>query len=141
MTKIEFRTNLSDKINYTCRWVRQTLSHSRDTHMVLFSSDHMQLSKLDEMLWTFSDEDFLPHVMANDPQAHRSPIILTNDDNIDFPHRKILVNLSTEIPASFAQFERLLEIISTDSTDTEAGRKRYAHYRQRGYSLHHEVAK
>ena len=141
MTKIEFRTSLHDKIDYTCRWVHKALSHSKDIHIVLFSPDHRQLSQLDEMLWTFSSEDFLPHAMVNDPQAHRSPVILTSDDNIDFLHRKILVNLSTEIPASFAQFERLLEMISTDNADTEAGRKRYAYYRKRGYSLHHEVAK
>lgn len=139
MTKIEFRTDIANKITYTCRWVRKALSLSSAPKIVLFSRDRTQLARLDEALWTFSDQDFLPHAMANDPKAFRAPVILTDSDTIELPHHQILVNLSDTVPSCFAQFERLLEIVSTDQADTEAGRQRYAHYRQRGYTLHHEA--
>lgn len=141
MTRIEFRTDIADKISYTCRWVRKALSLSSPPKIVLFSSDRTQLVKLDEALWTFSDQDFLPHAMANDPKAARAPVILTDNDIIELPHHQILVNLSDVIPSCFAQFERLIELVSTDQADAAAGRERYAHYRQRGYTLHHEAAR
>lgn len=139
MTKIEFRTDISDKIMYTCRWVRKALSISPTPQIVLYASDRTQLARLDEALWTFSDQDFLPHAMANDPRALHSSVILTDNDTLDLPHHQILVNLSTKIPSCFAQFERLLEIVSTDEADIESGRQRYTHYRERGYNLHHEA--
>lgn len=141
MTKIEFRTDIADKITYTCRWVRKALSLSPTPKIVLYANDRALLTRLDEALWTFSDKDFLPHAMANDPRAARAPVILTDNDTAELPHYQVLVNLSSDIPSCFAQFERLLEIVSTDQADTEAARQRYAHYRQRGYTLHHEASR
>ena len=99
------------------------------------------LNRLDDTLWTFSDSDFLPHAVLGDRHAARCPVILTSSDTDELPHSQILLNLSPDIPAFYAQFERLLELVSTDPADTEAGRQRYVHYRERGYTLHHETAK
>jgi DNA polymerase-3 subunit chi len=141
MTRIEFRTDIADKIRYTCLWVRKAFSLSPIPKIVLFVRDRTQLTNLDEALWTFSDQAFLPHAVASDPKAFRAPVVLTDSDTIELPHRQILVNLSDAIPSCFTRFERLIELVSTDQADTAAGRKRYAHYRQRGYTPHHEAAR
>ena len=99
-----------------------------------------QLQLLDQALWTFSDTDFLPHVVAGDALAPHTPIILTDHDAADLPHHEMLLNLSNRTPAHFARFERMFEIISADPADTAAGRERYAFYKQRGYPLTHFVA-
>ncbi len=141
MTNIEFRTHIADKINYTCRWVRKAFSNAPDSRIVILSSDKNLLNRLDDALWTFSDSDFLPHAMLGDRLASRSPVILTYDDQCEMPHHQILVNLSPAVPACYARFDRLIELVSTEASDTEAGRQRYVHYRERGYALHHEIAK
>ena len=141
MTRIEFRTDIADKITYACRWVRKAFSLSPVPGIVLFTGDRAQLTRLDEALWTFSDQDFLPHAAAEDRLASRAPVILTDNDAAVLPHSQILVNLSDRIPACFARFERLIELVSTDEADTLAGRQRYAHYRERGYTLHHEAVR
>ncbi|MCM1512454.1 MAG: DNA polymerase III subunit chi [Oxalobacter formigenes] len=141
MTQIEFRTDIADKITYTCRWVRKAFSLSPVPGIVLFTRDRAQLARLDEALWIFSDQDFLPHAAAGDPLAAHSPVILTDNDAAELPHSQILVNLSGRIPACFARFERLIELVSADETDTQAGRQRYAHYRERGYTLRHEAVR
>lgn len=141
MTNIEFRTHIADKIHYTCRWVRKALANSSDCRVVIYATDRNLLNRLDDTLWTFSDSDFLPHAVIGDRHAARCPVILTSSDTCELPHNQILVNLSPDIPSFYAQFERLLELVSTDPADTEAGRQRYVHYRERGYTLHHETAK
>ena len=102
--------------------------------------DRAQLQQLDQALWSFSEQDFLPHVHARDPLAAQTPIILTADDSADLPHHQILINLGSDTPAHFARFERLLEIISADDADKAAGRDRYRFYKERGYPLTHHVA-
>jgi DNA polymerase-3 subunit chi len=45
------------------------------------------------------------------------------------------MNLGHALPASFASFERLLELVGTDAEELQAGRERYRFYRDRGYPL------
>ena len=140
MTRIDFHTNIADKIGYACRLVRKARARSASCRIVLLA-EPAQLQTLDQMLWTFSDTDFLPHVLAGDSLAPQTPVILTDDrDGADLPHHEMLLNLSNRTPLHFARFERMFEIISPDPTDTAAGRERYAFYKQRGYPLTHFVA-
>jgi DNA polymerase-3 subunit chi len=91
-------------------------------------------------MWTISATDFLPHVLAGDPLAAQTPIILTDDAAAEVPHHDILVNLSQLPPANYAQFQRVFEIVSMDEQDAQAGRQRFLHYRQQDVQLTHFVA-
>jgi DNA polymerase III subunit chi len=139
MTRIDFHTNVPDGITYTCRLVRKARSAAGDSRIIILVKDKRDLAKLDEAMWTFSAQDFLPHAVAGDVLASQSPVILTEEIG-EPPHHEILINLSGTVPTSFAQFERVFEIVSQDPTDTEAGRERYGYYKQRGYPLTHSVA-
>lgn len=138
MTRVDFHSKVPDKLLYACRLVRK--ARAADMRVVIFTQDRTQLDALDEALWTFSEQDFLPHVVAGDELATQTPVILTDDAGAELPHHQILINLSGETPAHFARFERLFEVISTDEDDLAAGRERYRQYQQRGYPLTHFVA-
>lgn len=138
MTRIDFHSNVADKIAYACRLVRK--ARAAHCNAVVIGSDRRQLDMLDEALWTFSDQDFLPHVMADDALAAQTPVILATNETTEFPHYQVLINLAPETPTQFARFERMLEIVSADAEDKTAGRDRYRFYQQRGYPLTHFVA-
>ena len=138
MTRIDFHSDVPNKIAYACRLVRK--AHAANYRVVVLTRDHADLTELDQALWTFSELDFLPHVTADDPLAASTPIILTDTDEVELPHHQILVNLSASTPTHFARFERMFEIISIDDMDKSAGRERFRFYKQRGYPLTHFVA-
>lgn len=138
MTRIDFHSNVPDKFGYACRLVRK--ARAARCQVVLLTRDRDDLAVLDQALWTFSEQDFLPHVAADDPLAASTPIILTDSDDKELPHYQILINLSAGTPAHFARFERMFEIISAEEADKAAGRERYRFYQQRGYPLTHFVA-
>ena len=135
MTRIDFHTNIADRIGYTCRLTRK--ARAADHRIVLLAADRAQRDALDDALWRFSDFDFLPHVSADDPLAARTPIVLADSDTTAVPHHHLLINLSGATPAHFARFERMIEIISTADADLLAGRERYVFYKERGYLLSH----
>ena len=139
MTRIDFHSNVPDKIGYACRLVRKA-RRAANSRLVLFTNDRSQLAALDEALWTFSEQDFLPHVMASDPLATQTPVLLSDSETVDLPHHQVLINLSNTTPAHFASFERMIEIVAADDADKLAGRERYRFYQQRGYPLTHFVA-
>lgn len=138
MTRIDFHSNVPDKIIYACRLVRK--ARAANCKVVILANDAQHAASMDNALWSFSELDFLPHVMANDTLAPATPIILTHSDTADMPHHQILINLSSVTPAHFARFERMFEVISSDEDDKLAGRERYRFYQQRSYPLTHFVA-
>ncbi len=140
MTKIDFHSNVPDKIAYACRLVRKARTHATHLHIVVLTADPGQLAAMDHALWVLSDVDFLPHVRAGDPLASHTPVILTDSDATTLEHHHILINLSDVTPSHFSRFERLFEIISNEEKATAAGRQRYAFYKQQGYPLTHFVA-
>jgi DNA polymerase-3 subunit chi len=138
MTRIDFHTNIPDKLSYACRLARK--AYAAGGKLVLLTEDAAQAEKLNEALWNVSETDFLPHVMAGDPLAAHTPIIVTDSDQGDLPHADMLVNLTQRTPANVDRFNRVFEIISVDEDDAAAGRKRYVAYKQQSYPLTHFVA-
>lgn len=138
MTRVDFHSKVPNKLLYACRLVRK--ARAADLKVVVYLQDAQQLRALDEALWTFSEQDFLPHVVAGDELAAQTPVILTDNAADALPHHQILINLSQQTPEHFARFERLFEVVSTDEEDLMAGRERYKQYQQRGYPLTHFVA-
>jgi DNA polymerase-3 subunit chi len=138
MTRIDFHSNVPDKVAYACRLARK--ARAANCRIVLLAGDADQAATLDAALWSFSDLDFLPHVLAEDPLATVTPVIVAASDATALPHHDVLINLSGKLPSHFARFERLFEIISAEDDDKLAGRERYRFYQQRGYPLTHFVA-
>lgn len=138
MTRIDFHTNIPDKLSYACRLARK--AYAAGAKLVLLTEDAAQAATLNDALWSVSETDFLPHVMAGDPLAPQTPIIVSDSDQAELPHGDMLVNLTRHTPANVDRFQRVFEIISTDEDDAAAGRKRYVAYKQQAYPLTHFVA-
>lgn len=138
MTRIDFHTNISDKVSYACRLARK--AYGARGRLVLLAGDAAQAAALNTGLWTVGDTDFLPHAMAGDALAPHSPIIVTDSMDAEFPHYDMLVNLTQAAPAGLERFQRVFEIISTDEEDAAAGRRRYVAYKKQEYPLTHFVA-
>lgn len=137
MTRVDFHSNIPDKIAYVCRLVRK--AYKADCRIVVLT-EPQQLPLLDAALWTFSDLDFIAHVKSDDPLASQTPVVLVDNETDALPHHQVLINLTAQTPINFARFERLFEIVSTDANDVSSGRDRYRFYQQRGYPLTHSVA-
>lgn len=142
MTRIDFHSNVPDKLLYACRLTRK--AYLAQNRIVLLAGDAAQLAELNARLWTFSPTDFLPHVAAADALAPVTPIVLDSidgdDDGARWPHHDILINLSQRTPAGFARFNRLFELVGIEADDVAAGRQRYQAYKQQQYQPTHFVA-
>jgi DNA polymerase III subunit chi len=141
MPEIAFHTGLADKANYTCRLLRKAW---RQGARVAVTGAPEALNRLDVLLWTFEQEEFVPHarLRANarpDPSHARTPIWLLDD-----PHAciepQVLVNLGPAAPSGFDRFARVIEIVGEDADDAQAGRQRWRQYVAAGFKpVLHEV--
>jgi DNA polymerase-3 subunit chi len=138
MTRIDFHSNVPDKLAYACRLARK--AYLARNKVVLITDDAATMAQLEAQMWTFSDVDFVPHVAASHALAAVTPVLLSDTDSADLPHYDILINLSRRTPGHFDRFQRMFEIISQDPDDAAAGRQRYSSYKQLAHPLTHFVA-
>lgn len=139
MTEVAFHFNAPDKLAYACRLLRKAVGSGA---RVVVTAPADVLARLNSLLWTFSQLDFIPHAMASDP-AHvqvASPVLLA-ETLAALPHRQVLLNLGDQVPAGFDQFERLIEVVSLDDADRQLARGRWKHYADDGHTIvRHDLA-
>jgi DNA polymerase-3 subunit chi len=100
---------------------------------LLLTQSQQQSEHLDRKLWTFTDDSFLPHD-SEETEGLVTPILI-HDSPDPKGERQLLINLSASIPSYFAQFERVIELV-TEQNKAQA-REHYSYYKERGYPLKH----
>ena len=147
MARIDFHSNVADKLQYVCRLTRKIWSDTpsgQPVRNIVMVGEIADLQKLDELLWTFSNADFLPHCFIDDEAAAETPIVLTDDFASpalnQIPHADILIHLGMRMPqdvaALVARFPRIVEVVTVNEAERLAGRERYKAYRDLGHELH-----
>ena len=135
MTEVAFHFNAPDKQAYACRLLRKAVAGGA---RVVGTAPADTLATLDTLLWTFSQTDFIAHARApGDAELiAASPVVLTETPSATgLPHRQVLVNLGTELPGGFEQYQRVIEVVSLDEDDRQQARRRWKHYTERGYAI------
>jgi DNA polymerase III subunit chi len=95
-----------------------------------------QALQLDELLWTFRDGSFVPHCLMTETAAPETPITIGWNDAPQ-QERQLLINLAQAVPPFYTRFERMAEIVNQEENIRNAGRERFAFYRQQNHELHH----
>ncbi|HYA20670.1 MAG TPA: DNA polymerase III subunit chi [Burkholderiales bacterium] len=134
MTQIEFYSHAENKLQVACSLCARVLQQG--TRVMIYTPDSETTEKLDKLMWCYPAIGFIPHCRATDRLAEDTPVII---DHIaePLPHDELLLNLHSGLPPFFSRFQRLIEIVSTDKIDSEAGRERFRFYRDRGYEIRH----
>jgi DNA polymerase-3 subunit chi len=96
-------------------------------------------ARLDETLWTFRQDSFVPHGRYPEQGAQGSPVLVGYGADPE-GFGDVVVNLAADVPPFHARLSRVLEVVPADADAREAARARYRFYQQEGYSLQtHEV--
>jgi DNA polymerase-3 subunit chi len=92
---------------------------SRQWRCIVQAGSPERVNALDELLWTYSDESFLPHGTKRDGDAERQPVYLTDgDENPNAAVLRILVDGLDPAPATAeAGYERVILVF--DGNDEE----------------------
>lgn len=148
MARIDFHSNVTDKLLYCCRLSRKIMASTEsEEHLrtiVIVGNAH-ELEQLDALMWSFSKSDFLPHRLLGHDGAEETPIIFTSElsqlMDSSIPHRDVLIYLKNEAPPQLdtllERFPRWIEVVTTQESERFAGRERYKAYRALGHELHH----
>ncbi len=144
MTQVDFYILESDtddaRLRLTCRIVDKATQ--QDLHVYVNATSDAEAKQLDDLLWTFSQNSFIPHRIVREELA-AAPLepVLIGVNHPPGPGRwDVLVNLAGDVPEFFSRYERVAEVVDANAERRERSRERYRFYRDRGYRLNtHQV--
>ena len=132
MTRIDFYQISGDECAFACRLIDQV--YRKGHQIYVHTSTEEQARTLDEQLWTFKEETFVPHSLHS--EALDVPIKIGFDHEPE-EHQDVMINLSGQIPHFFSRFDRVAEVVPVDQNSRQAARENYAYYKERGYVLNY----
>jgi DNA polymerase-3 subunit chi len=90
---------------------------SRGQRVVVEVSSQERLSAVDDHLWTYSDESFLPHVTAMEADAASNPVVLTTHAHNPNAAQVRICAEGVRIPDAMQDYERVVLIFDGDDPD------------------------
>lgn len=136
MPKIDFyilaENEPKSHFQFACRLIEK--AHKNKHRIYIHTDSEADAHQIDEMLWTYREDSFLPHNLYGEGPEPAPPIQIGFNATPE-KHRDILINLSKQIPAFFKQFNRVLELVPSESSLQEAARERFKQYRAQGFEI------
>jgi len=99
----------------------------------IYTSDQQQAHIIDELLWSFEPDSFVPHNLFGEGPKGGSAIEISWQAPSN--RRPILINLTSTVPHFANQFSQIVDFVPTDETLKQNARERFKGYRQLGFQV------
>lgn len=122
---------LSEPLKLVCELARKAYDSNQST--LILARDQAQAEELDDLLWSFDPDAYVPHQIAgSDEDDEETPVLLATPDS-DTPSRPLVINLRDA--AWQGACERVLEVVPADPSAREPLRERWKQYKAMGLEL------
>ena len=119
-----------DPLLLVCELVKKAYAAEQPTLILARSPE--QADALDEKLWEFDDEAFIPHQIAGDADDEITAVVIA-PPGVAAADRPLVVNLRDECAPG--AYERVLEVVAADPAEREGSRVRWSEYKRRGFEV------
>lgn len=125
--------SLYDRYLFACKLIEKAYHNGKFCYVLLDTFEQCQ--RLDDMLWTFRSGSFVPHQLFNGVSPEITSQVLIGTLNAPTDWQNVVFNLSSQLPQTWQQAERVLEILDNNETTKAAGRERYRAYKNVGIDI------
>lgn len=136
MTRIDFYILESDapqaQGRLACRLADKAWSKQHQVYV--HTNTHQDSEQLDQLMWVYQQDSFLPHCLAGTDTSAETPILIGHDHEPE-QATDVLINLADTVPPFFSRFTRIVELVTGDESLRQKARQRYKYYRDRGYAI------
>lgn len=123
---------------FACRLSAQL--YRQQQKIYVYTRNEAQSALMDQLLWQFKPDAFLPHERLNPAENTTvSPILIGETAPAVPMNFDVLINLSEQVPAFYTHFTRIVELALQEENHLGRLREHYRFYRQQDCSLktHH----
>jgi DNA polymerase-3 subunit chi len=120
----------ADPLLLVCELAKKAYAAQLPTLILTRTLEEAEL--LDDQLWAFDPEAFIPHQIAGDDEDEVTAVLILPPGAQAAP-RPLVINLREECAS--AGFDTVKEVVPADPAEREGSRRRWAEYRKRGMDV------
>jgi DNA polymerase IIIc chi subunit len=123
------------KARLICSYAQRAFEGGRS--LAVHVPDEREARELDETLWTFAQDAFIPHVRLEEAKEPLiEPVILFSGDPGDLEADVLLLSVDGDLPDWFGRFAHVRDFaVLYDEALRQASRRRYAACKAAGYRM------
>jgi DNA polymerase-3 subunit chi len=100
----------------------------------LWARDDHETNLLDDLLWTFSQNSFVPHSRNNHNSDLTSPVHIGHHPP-QSGSAEVVVSVADRPVEDYSNFLRIAEVVGFGEAEKQSGRSRFKFYRDQGLEL------
>jgi len=119
-----------DPLLLVCELAKRAFDSGQPALILARSID--QAEQLDEKLWEFDADAFVPHQIAGDDDDAITPVLIVSPET-STADRPLVINLREDCAPGL--FERVLEVVPADENERLGTRNRWKTYKAAGFDV------
>lgn len=124
---------LSEQDHLTLACQKAALFYRQNQRVFIFCDNQQDAHKIDELLWAFDSDSFVPHNLPGEGLHNGSAVEISWQAPTN--NRQILINLSSEVPSFASQFSHIIDFVPAEETLKKLARLRYRAYQKLGFNV------
>ena len=110
--------------------------YRQNKKVFIYTQNQQQAHAIDELLWRFDADAFVPHNLLGEGPHYGSPVEISWQAPKN--RRAVLINLTTHSPDFAGQFAQVVDFVPCDENLKQLARERFRQYRQQGSQVNTE---
>ncbi len=138
MTEVLFVEVTTSRLEFRACEITEEI-YGRGEKLQILAPDPAQASRLDDLLWTFRPDSFIPHGMleSNGSNPGLPVVISTREQQV--PGMRHLLMLEFSSPEFLGSFVQAIHLVVVDNrARREASRRYWVQLRDAGFALRHQ---
>ncbi len=127
--------SLPERYLFACKLIEKACRSGQFCYV--YTDTLQQCQQLDDQLWTFRKNSFIPHQIydgADNKAPDYEQTVLIGTHTAPERWQKLIFNLSSKYPDNLTKTERILEILDGNEELKQAGRQRFRQYNKDGFN-------
>lgn len=113
--------------------LQASICYRNNQRVYIHTNDQTSAHAIDEMLWGFEPNSFIPHNLAGEGPTQGSPVEI--GFQIPKNRRPTLINLASQIPHFANNYSHIIDFVPAETNLKQAARERFKQYRQAGFHI------
>ena len=120
------------RMQVLCRLVEK--AWLQDLSVLVLAEDQPEAHRIDEALWSFRPESFVPHCLIDHIPAKAPPALITWSGQA-LPDAQVWFNIARTPCQPGRRCQRLIQLVAGSAEQREIQRQQWRHYRDLGWSV------
>ena len=117
------------RFKLACRIVEKAYRLGHRVYVRTGNSDDTNV--LDDLLWTFSQNSFVPHQLSTESGFQESPVVI-GEHPPAAEGTDVVISVADDPVSNFTAYTRIVEIVGCEDDEKASGRNRFRYYREHG---------